>query len=406
MPPPARLLDLTRLLSRLGKGQPTGVDRVEAAYLAQLLAMDAPAFGLIRTKVGHLLLDRAGMEQFSRLLSSNEPLPRPDLLSRLTRRNDPVLARAETAIRRHAKARARRLTPMLRKHLPQGFSYLNTGHANLSDAVLTAIKSAGGRVAVLIHDTIPLDHPEYTRADTIAGFDRKLAATAAHADLVIHSAAATRAQTETHLARHGRVPQGITAHLGLSALHPNATPPQTHPYFVALGTIEPRKNHAFLLDLWEKLQETLPAAEIPHLLILGRRGWANPDLLARLDAHPQRNRSIFERPNLPDDQVATYLAHARALLFPSHVEGFGLPPLEAASLGVAVIVPPLPIYRETLGNYPVYARLEDSYSWLETIIRLKDGNKERAGQGFEKTGGDAVVIPQWSDHFNAVLSNA
>lgn len=410
MPPPARLLDLTRLVSRLGKGQATGVDRVEAAYLARLLAMDAPSFGLIRTKIGHILLDRAGMAGVQALLSGH-PLPRADLLSRLLRRRDPLLARAETAARQLALARARALSPLLRRHLPAGFSYLNTGHANLGAATLCAVTQAGGRSAVLIHDTIPLDHPEYTRADTIPVFATKLAATAAHADLVIHSATATRAQTESHLARLGRIPPGVTAHLGLPPLHPASTPPQTHPYFIALGTIEPRKNHAFLLDLWEELATRLPAADMPHLMIIGRRGWADPALLARLDSHPLRNICIFERPNLPDDQLATYLAHARALLFPSHVEGFGLPPLEAASLGVAVIMPPLPIYRETLGDYPVYAALEDSYSWLETIIRLKDGiqgqaGRGQAGRGRGTRGTQAVTLPQWSDHFNTVLSLA
>jgi glycosyltransferase involved in cell wall biosynthesis len=382
----------------MGKGQPTGVDRVEAAYLAQILAMETPAFGLIRTRLGHLLLNRGGLMRFAALLASPLPLARADLLSRITRRHDPLLARAETAARAIATARGRRLLPLLRAHLPAGFSYLNTGHANLSATSFLAIKTAGGRSAVLIHDTIPLDHPEYTRKGTIPGFARKIAAVAAHADLVIHSANATRTQTEAHFARHGRIPPGITATLGLTALHPATHSPRAHPYFVTIGTIEPRKNHGFLLDLWEKLHEILPATEVPHLLILGRRGWADSALLARLDRHPQRGKTIFELPNLPDEQLATHLAHARALLFPSQTEGFGLPPLEAASLGVAVILPPLPIYRETMGNYPVYASLDDSYSWLETIIRLKDGADR------QKKAGQTVQIAQWSDHFNTVLS--
>lgn len=396
MPPPARLLDLTRLVSRLGKGQPTGVDRVETAYLTQLLAMEVPCFALIRTKLGHLLLDRTGMAQFAALIGCGT-LPRADLLSLLTRRHDPHLARAETATRAFAMARARSLPALLRRYLPHGFSYFNIGHANLSDATLLAVKTAGGRISVLIHDTIPLDHPEYSRAETIPGFDRKLAAAAAHADLMIHSAETTRSQTETHLARHGRIPPGITSHLGILPLHPGAHAPRSHPYFVTLGTIEPRKNHAFLLDLWDQLHASLPQADIPHLLILGRRGWANRALLTRLDAHPHLNKSIFELPSLPDTPVATYLAHSCGLLFPSLVEGFGLPPLEAASLGASVVLPPLPIYRETLGNYPIYARLEDRYSWLETITRLKDGSEYKK---------QAVKLPQWSRHFNTVLSIA
>ncbi|MDZ7905899.1 MAG: hypothetical protein U5N55_09125 [Cypionkella sp.] len=58
--PAAFLLDVTRLTSRLGRGAFTGIDRVEAAYLAQFLAQDAPLFGLLRTNFGFLLLGRAG----------------------------------------------------------------------------------------------------------------------------------------------------------------------------------------------------------------------------------------------------------------------------------------------------------------------------------------------------------
>lgn len=406
--PPARLLDLTRLLSRLGKGQPTGVDRVEAAYLSHLLTLPSPVFALIRSKLGYLLLDQGGMVAFQKLITGQAPLPHADFLSRVTRRNDPMLARAETALRGVAIARGARLRAMLQSHLPNGFSYLNTGHANLGTANLTAIKAAGGKIVVLIHDTIPLDYPEFTRRETIARFDQKLAATATHADLVIHSASTTRAQTESHFQRHGRVPAGLVAPLGISVLHPGHISPREKPYFITLGTIEPRKNHAFLLDLWQKLHDTLPEDEVPHLLILGRRGWASPELLHRLDTLPFRNRTVFELPNLPDDQVAGFLVQSRALLFPSFVEGYGLPPLEAASLGVAVVVPPLPVYQETLGDYPVYAALEDSYSWLETIIRLKDGVKvqDRAAHGQKDSEKPVVRIPQWQEHFHTVLSIA
>lgn len=408
---PARLLDLTRLVSRLGQGQPTGVDRVEAAYLAHFLTLPSPVFGLVRSKLGYLLLDRNGMAGFHRLVGAQAPLPPPDLLSRLARRSNPQLARAETAIRRLALARCRpsALPQTLRRHLPHGFAYFNTGHANLSADSLRALKAGGAApLVVMIHDTIPLDHPKFTRPDTIRSFDAKLAAVSALADLALHTAQATRSQTETHFARHGRIPPGLIAPLGIAPLQPGTNPPQSHPYFVTLGTIEPRKNHAFLLDIWEALHRDLPLQAIPHLFILGRRGWSNERVFQRLDTLPFRNQTVFERPNLPDEAVATLLAHARALLFPSHVEGFGLPPIEAASLGVAVIVPPLPVYRETLGNYPVYASLDDSYSWMETIIRLTDGKYEQGQTGHRREGAaqHAVQIPQWDAHFKIVLNFA
>jgi glycosyltransferase involved in cell wall biosynthesis len=157
-----------------------------------------------------------------------------------------------------------------------------------------------------------------------------------------------------------------------------------------------------LLDLWQEMHRCQPADQIPHLLILGRRGWSNREVFQRLDTLPFMGKTVFEMPDLPDGDVAHLLAQSCGLLFPSHVEGYGLPPLEAQSLGVTVIVPPLPIYRETLGNYPVYAGLDDSYSWIETIMRLKDGHKgERVSA---QNGGGQADLAQWDQHFKIVLS--
>jgi glycosyltransferase involved in cell wall biosynthesis len=403
-----QLLDLTRLVQRLGKGQQTGIDRVEAAYLDHFLSLQTPVYGLVRSRLGFLLLNRQGMVGFQRLLAAQQLLP-ADLLSRITRRGDDTLARAETATRKLAFTRFSpwRLASALRKHMPTGFAYFNTGHANLGPKPMNAIKAAGGRIAVLVHDTIPLDHPEYTRPDTIARFAEKLAAVATTADLVIHSARTTQQLTEAHFARFGRIPQVIVAPLGITPLIPTHTAQRPHPYFVTLGTIEPRKNHAFLLDLWQDMHRTMPPADIPHLLILGRRGWANEALFGRLDTLPFIGQTVFEMPDLPDGEVANLLAHSCGLLFPSHVEGFGLPPLEALSIGVAVIVPPLAIYRENLGNYPVYAGLDDSYSWMETIMRLKEGRNRQGTLGQDDVEGEnhAAVVPRWDQHFKIVLSS-
>lgn len=372
----------------------TGIDRVEAQWLNHLTTGEEPAFALIRSAAGFLLLSRQGM---ARLLSS--PLPeRGDLVSRLGHRRDPLRARAETAARRLSLARCLPggLTRMLRRYLPQGGHYLNVGHANLTDRGLAAIRAAGLRVEVMIHDTIPLDHPHLARADTVEPFRRKLAAVSAHADRVIHLTEDTRARTEAQLARLGRVPPGVVAPNGVTVAAPGPLPPgltPVAPWFVALGTIEPRKNIGLLLDVWERL------APSPQLYIIGSRGWADAALLARLDALPPGG-PVRVLSGLPDGAVTTLLSGARALLFPSLAEGFGLPPLEAAALGTPVIAGDLGVTRELLGDYAVYLPLGDSYSWAETITR-----KAAEPPGIQVQGA-GVRIPLWEDHFKIVLNLA
>ncbi|GLS86174.1 glycosyl transferase [Cypionkella aquatica] len=384
---PARLLDLTRLMSRLGKGPMTGVDRVEYAYLGQFLQMDTLCMGLARTALGFLLLDRAAMAS---LHAGSLDIGQNDLIGRLAWRRDPARGRAEAALRRLAIARCskRGLTRMLRRHLPQGTSYFSTGHANLDSRSLSQIRAAGLRIAVLVHDTIPLDHPEFARPDTVEPFRRKMQAVANHADLVIHTTRSARTQTEAQLANLGRVPAGLTANLGVPVAQPIATSRPAKPYFVTLGTIEPRKNHALLLDLWAQMPNP------PGLLIIGGRGWSNVEVFARLDALPP-DSPIQHRAGLPDGEVAFLLQGAQALLFPSYAEGFGIPAVEAAALGTPVICSDLAVFQELLGEFAVYLDVTDSYSWMETIARLTKA---------EVTNRKVQQPPSWAEHFKLVLS--
>ncbi len=401
--PPGWLLDLTRLVSRLGRGALTGVDRVELAYLDHLATGPVPLWGLVRTALGFVLLDGRGAQMVRDCATGIAPLGAADLLGRISRWDQPLRARAESDLRRVALARCMRplLGRMLSRHLPSGTVYLNVGHADLAQGVMRAVRGIpAAKVVVLVHDTIPLDHPEFSRPGIPAVFARKLAVVAAAADLVIHTAHETRARTETHLATLGRVPPGVVAPLGvtLPCPEPGLLPPGldlARPYYVTIGTIEPRKNHALLLDVWEKLAARLPASAMPRLFILGHRGWADAALFARLDAAGGLVRTL---PDLPDGAVAALLAGAEALLFPSLAEGYGLPPLEAMALNVPVFCAALAVYRETLGDYPVYLEATNSYSWLETIAK-----NMTAGEGRGENR-QARKVPGWADHFNVVLN--
>lgn len=405
-PPSARLLDITRLISRVGRGPPTGVDRVELAYLSRLSSDSVPLFLLARSSLGFVLMGGAAAQPLMDRITGITPWGAADLLSRLARFSEPDRAAAEADLRRLSLDRCRPagLGGMLRKHLPRGTAYLNVGHSNLEAGTLAAIRDVPDmRITVLVHDTIPLDHPEFSARGVPPKFAAKLAAIGDHADLVICNSHATAADVQRHLAPRGHVPRLIRAHLGVDPPCPDfdalaQQPAPGRPWFVTVGTIEPRKNHALLLRVWQELSDEMAAP--PLLFIVGRRGWRNEDVFRMLDTAPFMERSVFEMNTLSDGALAALVSGARALLFPSLAEGYGLPPLEAAALGVPVLATDLAVYREVLGDFGVYLDGRDPYSWRKKIIEL---TRDAGAKGSAESAG--LAVPAWADHFDIVLGH-
>ncbi len=381
----------------------TGIDRVELAYLNALLERDRPCFALVRLSGSMAVLDGAGMAKLRDRIAGRVPWGAADAAARLRRRMPEMRRRAQSDVRRLALGRdtPARLHRLLARWLPARFSYLNVGHANLDPRPLSAIRKAGAtRIVAMLHDTIPLDHPGLQRQGQAEKFKTRFQLVVDRADMILCPSRATRADILRH-AGDAPTPPIQVAPLGVS--RPTVTPggawPESLPadgdFLVVLGTIEPRKNHALLLDVWDRLAAD-PAP--PRLVVIGRRGWNNDAVFARLDRKP---RAVHEFNDLDDDTVAAVLARARALVFPSLAEGFGLPAAEAAALGVPVICSDLPVFREVLGDYPIYLDPKDMYSW-ETKIRNLVKQRET---GNSKNDGhrQATSLPTWEEHFNLVL---
>ncbi len=407
---PGRLLDLTRLVSRLGRGPMTGVDRVEHAYLTEFLRRPEPLFGLVATSAGHSLLDRNGVDALAARFAGRTAWGRPDLLARFSRSLGTARKAAESDVRRLALGSAvpHRLARLLRR-LPEGIACYNVGHSNLTDITLQSLRALpGAQVAVLIHDTIPLDYPDFTRDGQGALFQAKLARVSQWADRVICNSTQTERDVLRHMTEIGRVPETLVAHLGIEVPQPVPLPADyaaLQPYFLTIGTIEPRKNHALLLDLWDRFAANPPPGGIPHLLIAGSRGWKNDALFARLDALPNGG-PVREVRGAGDALMAALLQGAAGLLFPSHAEGFGLPPAEAAALYVPVICNDLAVLREVLGDYPVYAPISDSYRWHRAIETLMESGRTGLNGRVENRVKWHSKLPTWADHFNLVLKRA
>lgn len=395
--PPARCLDLTRLISRVGKGPFTGVDRVEFAYLRRLVLEPQPLFCLVRTSLGYVLLDKKGATRVFWCLAGDQPWGQMDWIGHLNRKAPRLRRMAEADLRRNSIGRCRpgQLDRLVRM-MPPGTAYLNVGHSNLTKESLSVWD---GPVSVFVHDMIPLDFPQYQRPGTVRAFEVKMQLVAEHADLVICNSNQTAWDVERWWLSWDARPKTVAAYLGSDLPDPDPGPdPMPNlptSYFVILGTIEPRKNHALLLDIWADLVDDLGDAA-PHLVVAGKRGWANAAVFDRLDQRPPH---VTEMPGLSDAQVAGLIQGAQALLFPSFAEGYGLPAIEAAAAQIPVLCSDLPVFDEVLGNIPIYAAPTDRYRWKKSILQIAENNKAA-----QQTQPPKFRVPTWDGHFNTVLS--
>ncbi len=391
------LLDISRSISRAPYPIPTGIDRVERAYITHFLQSDRQVWFLSRIAGGFALLDKAGMRLVYRMITGDQPWGSKDLIARLFGRKKPKMTqRAESEIRRLALANSSKNTlgVVLRRHLPKGFSYVNIGHSNRKSGIWKAMQDAGAKQSVaMIHDVIPLDFPQYSQPEIVTRFERELRLTAENCDYLIYNSDHTAKRTEHWLQKWRLQTNSVTSLLGVDPLPSGFDrKPDPQPYFVILGTIEPRKNHALLLKIWQNMVKTQPAENPPHLHIVGRRGWMNQPVFDILDQSPMMGKIVFEHNNLDDMALSALLSGARALLFPSFAEGYGFPLVEALQKKIPVICSNLPCFQEISGDLPTYLDPNDEKGWENAIHRLSGGK-------INVIGPNHLDFPSWPQHF-------
>ncbi|MDR1922647.1 MAG: glycosyltransferase family 4 protein [Candidatus Adiutrix sp.] len=158
---------------------------------------------------------------------------------------------------------------------------------------------------------------------------------------------------------HPRAAEALAPLLADYDLTPNS-------YSLFVGTIEPRKNIAVMLDAYECLPEYL-RNRYP-LVVSGFEGWLSGPLRGRLN-RLARQGWLRYRGFLPSAHLPLLMAGARLFLFPSFYEGFGLPPLEAMQSGVPVIVSNKASLPEVVGQAAPKLDPGDVESWAEWIRR-------------------------------------
>jgi len=186
---------------------------------------------------------------------------------------------------------------------------------------------------VTIHDLNFLSHPERTRAEIRRDYPALARDHANRADAVLVSSAFGAGEVERVL---GVARDRIhVCPPGAPRWPPRAAAPKDG-YVLFLGTLEPRKNVGGLLDAYELLLAGAAQDRVPELVLAGKATGEARRWLERIERPPLAGAVRYAGYVKPEERQALYLG-ARLLVLPSFEEGFGLPVLEAMTLGVPVV---------------------------------------------------------------------
>lgn len=371
------LLDVSRLVWRWWRGGlPTGIDRVCLAYVAHF---GSRARAVVQRRGHQFVLDAARSDRLFDLL-----------------------CRGREGFRSGFTALAAGAFLSVNGRPPQrGQLYLNVGHTGLNEPSLPRwIEQHGLRAVYFIHDLIPLTHPQYCRPGEVDKHRRRIENVLASASGVIGNSQATIDHLATFAAeRRLPIPAAVASFIAGPPVPASLEPVLlARPHFITVGTIEGRKNHILLLRIWERLARRL-GPQAPLLIIVGQRGWEAADALAMLDRSDCLKDHVREFGTCGDEELANFIAGARALLMPSFAEGFGIPVAEALQLGTPVIASDLPAYREFAGDIPTYLDALDEIGWERAIVNFAGDSVERQRQQEAMTG---FTAPDWQSHFLAI----
>ncbi len=270
--------------------------------------------------------------------------------------------------------------------------------------LLPELRAQGVRTMVLIHDVMPIIHPEWFNSEHIAVFSDWLRAHLRHSERFLTNSertAADLAAAAPGLGVHDElqvVPVPLGADYPVAEPTPVELPDGLDRYLLVVGTLEPRKNQRIVLDAFDRLRSAHPDL---GLIIVGKEGWLVDDLVKRIRRHPELDRRLLWLGGIDDAQLAWLYANAFLSITPSRYEGLGVPVMESLDRGCATL-------SSTGGALPEAARGSaelfdpDDLDTLTTLIarHLDDPEHHRSAV----LRAEAHTSPTWTMTAHAVAA--
>lgn len=228
-----------------------------------------------------------------------------------------------------------------------------------------------GKSVVTIHDMSFMRFPEFAEAANLRYLTARIRDTVNRADAIItdsrFSADEIAALLPVDRAKITPIHLGISGDFAAPDRAAADAVRRRHgidgPYLLSVGTLEPRKNLGFLVDVFERLADF-----DGQLVLAGMPGWKVEPILQRIRSSPRASR-IRHLSYVADEDLPALYAGAELLVVTSLYEGFGFPPLEAMACGTPVVSSAGGSLKEVLGSAAVVLDGYQADPWAMEIRR-------------------------------------
>jgi O-antigen biosynthesis alpha-1,2-rhamnosyltransferase len=269
-------------------------------------------------------------------------------------------------------------------------------------------RAAGVVVGTVQYDLIPILHPDLVPEGLTAAFSRWMEKAVRSSDFFACISESVRRQMIDYTATGGpsaarcgerifSVPLGsdLDAAAGRKIRRAVRVPFDRNDgagTYIVVGTIEPRKNQALALQAFELLWRRSHDAS---LVLVGKRGWGSEPLVQHVRSHPRFGENLFLVDDATDAELRWCYRRARALVFPSKAEGFGLPIAEAMRAGLPVFASEIPVHWEVGGSHCRFFDPSNPFELarlVEAFERQTDAPATWSDDGFPRW---SACIRQW-----------
>ncbi len=190
------------------------------------------------------------------------------------------------------------------------------------------------RLVTLVYDLIPCKFPQFFGPGLAPTYRAWVEEVLRHSDLIATISENSRRDLEWFGRMGGlAVPELKVLRLGddFGTEESPVARLEGHPFVLSVGTLEGRKNHYLLYQVWRRLAER--GTRPPRLVLAGRPGWLSRDLLAQVQADPLVRGTIVVLSEATDAELAWLYRNCLFTMYPSHYEGWGLPVAESLARG-------------------------------------------------------------------------